>query len=102
MVVGMCVSYVDFARYAAIVKNLRGVVAADLEESGVEESIKWLASRFRYRDLGVGPMMVERFGSELQKFLGGKPLRELVFLSCSSSSISSSSPRVSRGCWPRP
>ncbi len=79
MVVGMCVSYVDFARYAAIVKNLRGVVAADLEESGVEESIKWLASRFRYRDLGVGPMMVERFGSKLQKFLGGKPLRELVY-----------------------
>ncbi len=72
-------SYVDFARYAAIVKNLRGVVVADLDEEGVEDSIRWLASRFRYRDLGVGPRMLEKFRSKLERFLGGKPLRELVY-----------------------
>ncbi len=33
-------SYVDFARYAAIVKNLRGVIVADLNEDGVEDSIR--------------------------------------------------------------
>jgi len=35
-----------FARYAAIVKNLRGVVLFNMDEDGVEDSIKWLVNRF--------------------------------------------------------
>ncbi|NPA97570.1 MAG: hypothetical protein GXO32_08225 [Crenarchaeota archaeon] len=68
----------SFARYAAIVKNLRGVIAAHLDEDGCEESIKWLAARFRYRDLGVGPTLLARYRSKLERYLG-KPLRQLVY-----------------------
>jgi len=69
----------SFARYAAIVKNLRGVVVGYLEEPGCVDSIKWLAARFRYRDLGVGPLMVNAYRDSISRYLGGKPLREIVF-----------------------
>jgi len=46
---------VSFARYAAIVKNLRGVVLADLLEEAASRGLEWLTKRFRYRDLGVVP-----------------------------------------------
>jgi len=69
----------SFARYAATVKNLRGVVLFDLSEPGVDASIRWLANRFRYRDLGVGPTIVSRYRNELSRYLGGKPLKEIVF-----------------------
>lgn len=68
----------SFARYAAIVKNLRGVVLADIEEDGVWSSIKWLVDRFRYRDLGVVPSIVKRYRSRLERYLSGNPFRELV------------------------
>jgi hypothetical protein len=42
-----------FARYAAVVKNLRGVALFDLGEEGSWDSVEWLVRRFRYRDLGV-------------------------------------------------
>jgi len=47
---------ISFYNYAAIVKNLRGVIHwKEKEKSG--ERLKWLLSRFRYRNLGVTPLM---------------------------------------------
>ena len=71
--------YVNFAKYAAIVKNLRGVVIANLNEEGVENSIHWLTSRFKYRNLGIGPHMFNSSRDKLAKYLGGKPFRELTY-----------------------
>ncbi len=68
-----------FARYAAIVKNLRGVVLFDLNEEGVTDSIKWLVKRFRYRDLGLVPSVLARYRDILQPYLNGNPFRELVY-----------------------
>mgnify|MGYP000394957794 CR=1 FL=1 len=70
---------INFARYAAVVKNLRGVVIADLNEKGVESSIHWLVARFKYRNLGIGPQMINVFRDRLAKYLGGKPFRELTY-----------------------
>jgi len=68
----------SFAKYAALVKNLRGVVLLNPEEEGVLESFDWLVKRFRYRNLGVTPSLVSSAGSLLARYLGGKPLRELA------------------------
>ncbi len=68
-----------FARYAAIVKNLRGVVLFDLNEEGVMDSIKWLVKRFRYRDLGLVPSVLANYRDILQPYLNGNPFRELVY-----------------------
>ncbi len=68
-----------FSRYAAIVKNLRGVVLLDLREEGVLDSIKWLSKRFRYRNLGLTPTIVERFKERLADMMNGKPFRALVY-----------------------
>jgi len=68
----------SFAKYAALVKNLRGVVIADLDEGGVWESIEWLVARFRYRDLGLPPGMLAAYRHRLERYLGGNPFRELV------------------------
>ena len=74
----MNVYFMSFARYAAIVKNLRGVVLADIDEDGVWSSVMWLVNRFRYRDLGVVPSVVKRYRSLLERYLNGNPFRELV------------------------
>ncbi len=42
-----------FAAYAAVVKNLRGVVAPLFR--GACGAVDWLAARFRYREVGVPP-----------------------------------------------
>jgi len=68
----------SFAKYAALVKNLRGVVIADLDEGGVWESVEWLVARFRYRDLGLPPSMPSAYRQRLGRYLGGNPFRELV------------------------
>jgi len=68
----------SFAKYAALVKNLRGVVIADLDEGGVWESVEWLVARFRYRDLGLPPSMLSTYRNRLERYLGGNPFRELV------------------------
>ncbi len=68
-----------FARYAAIVKNLRGVVVFNLDESGVWDSIVWLVQRFRYRNLGLTPTLVQRYRAILRDYLNGNPFRELVY-----------------------
>ena len=67
----------SFARYAAIVKNLRGVVLGDIGDEGVWKSVQWLVKRFRYRDLGLTPSMVGRYRDKLAKYLGGNPFIEL-------------------------
>jgi len=68
-----------FARYAAIVKNLRGVVLFDLEEKSVWESVKWLISRFKYRNLGITPTVYEKYRSKLSRYMSGNPFRLLTF-----------------------
>lgn len=45
---------ISFYNYAAIVKNLRGVIYWK-----GKDRLEWLLSRFRYRNLGVPPSMVE-------------------------------------------
>ena len=47
---------VSFYRYAAIVKNLRGVI---YWKGGSEDKLEWLLSRFKYRSLGVPPSLHE-------------------------------------------
>lgn len=69
---------VSFSKYAALVKNLRGVILMDLNEPGVMDSLMWLAKRFRYRDLGVTPSIVAKYRDSIERYLGGNPLRELV------------------------
>jgi len=48
-----------FSRYAALVKNMRGVVLFDPADE-VSEDLEWLVERFKYRVLGVPPSLVER------------------------------------------
>ncbi|WP_440059790.1 hypothetical protein ACSU1N_01105 [Thermogladius sp. 4427co] len=67
-----------FALYASIVKNLRGVALFDLNEEGVWDSITWLKKRFRYRNLGVTPVIADRFRDRIKDYLNGNPFRELV------------------------
>jgi len=68
-----------FARYAALVKNLRGVVVFDLSEENVEETIKWLVNRFKYRNLGLPPCLVEKYRKDIEKYLEGKPFKRIVY-----------------------
>lgn len=68
----------SFAKYAALVKNLRGVVLFDPSEPGVESSLGWLVKRFRYRNLGVTPALLGKHRVRLAEHLGGRPFRELI------------------------
>jgi len=68
-----------FAKYAALVKNLRGVVLFDLREEEVKNSIKWLMNRFKYRNLGLPPSLFEKYKDELEDYLKGRPLRRIVY-----------------------
>ncbi len=68
-----------FARYAAIVKNLRGVVVFNLDENGVWDSLVWLVQRFRYRNLGLTPLLLQKYRPVLRDYLNGNPFRELVY-----------------------
>jgi len=68
-----------FAKYAAIVKNLRGVVLVDLDDENSRSRVKWLIRKFRHRDLGLPPCIVERYKDKLSSYLNGNPFRELVY-----------------------
>jgi len=68
-----------FARYAAIVKNLRGVVVFNLDEEGVWDSLVWLVQRFKYRNLGLTPLAIQKYYSVLRDYLNDNPFRELVY-----------------------
>ncbi|MEM4757367.1 MAG: hypothetical protein QW254_04940, partial [Desulfurococcaceae archaeon] len=68
-----------FSTYAAIVKNLRGVVLLELGEKGVDKSLDWLIKRFRYRNLGLAPIIAEKYRDRIKKHLAGNPFRELAY-----------------------
>ncbi len=68
-----------FARYAAVVKNLRGVVVFNLDEEGVWDSIAWLVQRFKYRNLGIPPKIVNQYYGILKSYLNGNPFIGLVY-----------------------
>ena len=68
-----------FARYAAIVKNLRGVLVADLDSDYSWRVVEWLVRKFRYRDLGLPPGVVSRHRDRISRYLGGNPFHELVY-----------------------
>ncbi|MGC9182070.1 hypothetical protein [Thermogladius sp.] len=67
-----------FALYASIVKNLRGVVLFDLDEEGSWDTVEWLRKRFKYRDLGLTPRLVEKYRGKVERYLQGNPFRELT------------------------
>ncbi|MEM3981230.1 MAG: hypothetical protein QXQ34_02595 [Thermofilum sp.] len=68
----------SFAKYAATVKNLRGVIAADPSEEGALEKLKQLAKLYRYRELGIVPSTLRSTIPELAKQLKSRPFRELA------------------------
>ncbi|MEM4461965.1 MAG: hypothetical protein QW695_03740 [Candidatus Bathyarchaeia archaeon] len=70
-----------FALYTAIAKNLRGVVLLDVSEDWVVDLLRWLAKRFKYRDLGFTPRMVARLKAYDEKLR--RPFRELTYPSSS-------------------
>ena len=51
-----------FHVYAAVVKNLRGVLYSSLPGEVFEEKLRWLRRRFRYRNIGITPWMEKRYG----------------------------------------
>ena len=55
---------VSFTRYAATVKNLRGVLIADPHDASVHQFMKWLSRRFRYRNIGVPPSLASTLPRE--------------------------------------
>ncbi|MEM0042663.1 MAG: hypothetical protein QXP94_02055 [Thermofilaceae archaeon] len=63
-----------FSRYAALVKNLRGVVLLNPNEEGALDTVKWLSKRFRYRNLGLTPSSVKALGGRVFR-----PFRELAY-----------------------
>ncbi len=60
------------ARYAALVKNLRGVVYLSPGDESAKECIGWVAKRFRYRAIGVPPSLM---GRDFNR----KPFRQLFY-----------------------
>ncbi|MEM3964559.1 MAG: hypothetical protein QXL98_02305 [Thermofilaceae archaeon] len=63
-----------FSRYAALVKNLRGVVLLNPNEEGALDTVKWLSKRFKYRNLGLTPSSVKALGGRVFR-----PFRELTY-----------------------
>ncbi len=52
-------STVSFSRYAALVKNLRGVILVDPSDELTPNYLRWLSRRFRYRVVGLSPIVKE-------------------------------------------
>ncbi len=67
---------VSFAYYAAIVKNLRGVLLFDPGDEGAWSRVGWLRRRFRYRNLGVTPSVS---GPRVEGLLGSRVFRRLYY-----------------------
>ena len=59
-----------FHIYAAVVKNLRGVIYSSLPPEAFKEKLSWLRKRFRYRNLGLTPSTLERYGDEVKPYVG--------------------------------
>lgn len=69
-------SAVSFAYYAALVKNLRGVLLLDTSDKSAWYRIEWLRRRFRYRNLGVTPSAV---GPRVEELLRSRVFRRLYY-----------------------
>ncbi len=54
---------VSFSTYAAVVKNLRGILYFREGQENIDSYAKWLSKRFRYRTVGL-PLELHRFTSE--------------------------------------
>ena len=67
---GMAGSTVGLHIYAATVKNLRGVLFSSLGAPELREKLSWLRRRFRYRNLGLTPDMISRYGEVLGAYAG--------------------------------
>ena len=65
----------SFHVYAAIVKNLRGVLYSSAGPDEFSEKLSWLRRKFRYRSLGLPPSMFERYREIVEGKLGPKLLR---------------------------
>ncbi|MEM4576486.1 MAG: hypothetical protein QW701_03350 [Candidatus Nezhaarchaeales archaeon] len=48
-----------FSHYAALVKNMRGVIVFDPTDD-ISQDLKWLIDRFKYRHLGVPPSLAKK------------------------------------------
>jgi hypothetical protein len=68
-----------FSRYAAAVKNLRGVLLLEPEEENIEASLDWLVKRFKYRNVGIPPSLVAGGRNLFQKHLEKGPFLELAY-----------------------
>lgn len=69
-------SAVSFAYYAALVKNLRGVLLLDPGDEGAWARVGWLRRRFRYRNLGVTPSVS---GPRVSELLESRVFRRLYY-----------------------
>ena len=80
-------------RYAAIVKNLRGVIYSNMRVEDFLEKFSWLMKRFRYRTLGVPPSLLEKYpiprelGTIVELIYPSSPLREILRKLSKASSI---------------
>ncbi len=54
---------VSFSMYAALVKNLRGMLIIDPNDDLVPNVLRWLSRRFRYRLVGVPPKVLNELRS---------------------------------------
>lgn len=56
-----------FARYAATVKNLRGVILFENPSSNTIEIINWISKRFKYRDIGIPYDLYSEMPKEIRR-----------------------------------
>ncbi|RLF20368.1 MAG: hypothetical protein DRN15_09200 [Thermoprotei archaeon] len=68
-----------FHLYAAIVKNLRGVVFSSDDINDFERGLRWLSKHFRYRSIGITPLMRKRYSTIVTQYLAKKQFVELVY-----------------------
>lgn len=67
-----------FSHYAAIVKNMRGVIVFDPADD-VSQDLKWLIDRFKYRHLGVPPSLAEKLNKSTKPLVTlAYPHREVI------------------------
>lgn len=65
-----------FSRYAALVKNLRGVLHFHPADN-IRDIINWLIKKFKYRNLGISPTLINVIRD--LKGTDSKPFVELVY-----------------------
>lgn len=70
--------YFFFTYYTALVRNLRGVVIYDPDDTEYRDIVKWLTSRFKYQNLDIPPLFKKDRGF-LEIKANGKPFRILYY-----------------------